>query len=165
MRALRKRHAIIFLFFLLIGLFHLLSGRRKLMNALADGTLPLRQGLSRVCSVFPFSAAEALCTLGVLALAAWLVWTVVSVVRRRPRLLTLWKRISLLLAVTLVLYFLLCVLLGASYRADSFQDKSGLHAQPQTLETLSAVTELFVDERSASALRVPRNADGTYAVP
>ena len=31
----------------------------KLMNALAAGTLPLRQALSRACAVFPFSAAEA----------------------------------------------------------------------------------------------------------
>ncbi len=165
MRALRKRHAIIFLFLVLIALFHLLSGRRKLMNALADGTLPLRQGLSRVCAVFPFSVAEALCTLGVLALAVWLVWTVVSVVRRRPRLLTLWKRFSLLLTAALILYLLLCVLLGASYRADSFQDKSGLHSRPQTVETLRAATVLFVDKLSAAALRVPRNPDGTYAVP
>ncbi len=165
MRKLRKRHVIIFFAAALILLFHLLSGQKKLMNALASGTLPLRQGLSRLCSVFPFSAAEALCTLGVLLLAAWLVWTVVSVARRGPRLLTLWKRLSLLLTVALILYLLLCLLLGASYRADSFQDRSGLRGTPQSVETLGEVTEFFARRLAEAALTVPRNADGTFAVP
>ena len=165
MRSLRKRHITIFLTAALILLFHLLSGQRKLMNALAAGTLPLRQALSRACAVFPFSAAEALCTLGVLALLAWLVWTVVSVVKRRPRLLTLWKRLSLLLAAALILYLLLCLLLGASYRADSFQDRSGLRASPQSVETLSEVTALFVEKLSEKADAVPRDGDGVFALP
>ena len=164
MRSLRKRHILILLSAALIALFHLLSGQKGLMNALASGTLPLRQGLSRVCAVFPFSAAEALCTLGVLALAAWLVWTILSTVRQRPRLLTFWKRLSLLLAVALILYLLLCILLGASYRGDSFQDRSGLRAAPQSVETLSAVTEFFVEQLSLSSGKVSRNADGTFAV-
>ena len=150
---------------MLIALFHLLSGQKKLMNALAAGTLPLRQTLSRACAVFPFSVAEALCTLGVLALIAWLVWTVVTVLRPGARLRLLWRRISLLLAVALILYLLLCILLGASYRADSFQDRSGLRARPQSVETLSAVTAFFVKKVSESAGTVPRNDDGVFAVP
>ena len=165
MRSLRKRHILILLSAALIALFHLLSGHKRLMDALAVGTLPLRQGLSRACAVFPFSVAEALCTLGVLALAAWLVWTVVSVARRGPRLRTLLRRVSLLLTVALVLYLLLCILLGASYRGSSFQDRSGLRAAPQSVETLSEVTGYFVEKLSAAADGVPRNADGTFAVP
>ena len=164
MRVLRKRYGIMLAAAALIALFHLLSGRKKLMTALAEGTLPLRQALSRLCAVFPFSVAELLCTLGVLALAAWLVWTAVSVARRRPRLLTLWKRLSLLLTAALVLYLLLCLLLGASYRGDSFQDRSGLRALPQRVETLSDVTELFTERLAAASAGVPRNADGTFAV-
>ncbi len=165
MKALRKRYILISASAVLILLFHLLSGHRKLMNALAEGTLPLRQALGRICSVFPFSVAELLCTLGVLALIAWLVWTVVSVLRCRPRLLTFWKRLSLLLAVALILYLLLCILLGASYRGDSFQDRSGLRGVPQSVETLREVTEFFTERLAASASTVPRSADGTFAVP
>ena len=165
MRALRKRHVKIFFTAALIFLFHLLSGRKKLMNALAEGTLPLRQALSRACAVFPFSVAELLCTLGVLAVLAWVIWTVVSVWRCKPRLKTLWKRVSLLLLTALVLYLLLCLLLGASYRGDSFQDRSGLRARPQSVETLRAVTELFAEKLGETASTVPRNADGTFAVP
>ena len=164
MRSLRKRHGLILASGALILLFHLLSGRKKLMDALASGTLPLRQGLSRLCALFPFSVAEILCTLGVLAVLAWLVWTVVSVVKVRPRLLTFWKRLSLLLAVVLLLYLLLCVLLGASYRGSSFQDRSGLRATPQSVDTLREVTALFAERLAAASGEVPRNADGVFAV-
>jgi len=164
MRVLRKSYGLILVPAVLIALFHLLSGRKKLMTAIADATLPLRQALSRVCAIFPFSAAELLCTLGVLALIAWLVWTVVSVAKRGPRLRTLWKRLRLLLAVALILYLLLCLLLGASYRGDSFQDRSGLRALPQSVETLREVTELFVDRLTEASARVSRNSDGTFAV-
>ena len=165
MRALRKRHIKIFFAAALILLFHLLSGQKKLMNALAEGTLPLRQFLCRICAVFPFSVAEVLCTLGVLAVLAWVIWTVVSVLRAKAKLLTLWKRLSLLLAVVLLLYLLLCILLGASYRGDSFQDRSGLRAQPQSVETLGEVTAFFASQLAAAAPTVPRAADGTFALP
>ncbi len=164
MRSLRKRHVLIFASAALIALFHLLSGRKRMMTALADGTLPLRQGLSRACAVFPFSVAEALCTLGVLAVAAWLVWTIVSVIRQKPRLRTLWRRVSLLLAVALVLYLLLCILLGASYRGDSFQDRSGLRATPQSVETLRDTTAFFVEKLKVVSAAVPRDPEGRFAV-
>ena len=164
MRSLRKRHGLILASGALVLLFHLLSGRKKLMDALASGTLPLRQGLSRFCALFPFSVAEILCTLGVLAVLAWLVWTVVSVVKVRPRLLTFWKRLSLLLAVVLLLYLWLCLLLGASYRGSSFQDRSGLRATPQSVDTLREVTALFAERLTAASGEVPRNADGVFAV-
>ena len=149
----------------LIALFHLLAGKREIMNALAFGTLPLRQALGKLCAHFPVSVAELLCTLGVLAVLAWLVWTVVSVCRLKPRLLTFWRRLSLLLAVALTLYLLLCILLGASYRADSFQDRSGLRAQPASVEALYEVTALFTEKLIESADTVPRGPDGQFSVP
>ena len=148
----------------LIALFHLLSRNRKLMNALAFGTLPLRQALGRLCAYSTISVAEILCTLGVLAVLAWLIWTVVSVSRRKPRLRTLWRRLSLLLSVAMTLYLLLCILLGASYRADGFQERSGLRAKPATVEALYDVTALFTEKLTALADSVPRASDGQFAV-
>jgi len=149
----------------LVLLFHLFSRNAGVMNALAEGSLPLRQTLGRACAVFPFSAAEALCTLGVLAVLSWLAWTVVSVIRRRPRWETLLRRLSLLVTVALVLYLLLCVLLGASYRARSFQDRSGLRARPESPETLAEVTALFARRLRDTADTVGRSEDGTFAEP
>ncbi len=135
------------------------------MTALAGGTLPLRQGLARVCSVFPFSVAELLCTLAVLAVPAWLVWTAASVARRKPRLPVFLRRLCLLLTVVLILYLLLCLLLGASYRGESFQDRSGLQTRPETAETLAAVTALFARRLGETADTVERNENGEFSVP
>ncbi len=165
MKSLRGRHCRMLGTAVLILLFHLLAGNKRVMNGLAAATLPLRQALSRACALFPFSAAEVLCTLGVLAVPAWLVWTAASVLHSRRRWDTLWRRLSLLLAVVLILYLLLCLLLGASYRADGFQEKSGLTARPESVETLSAAAALFADRLRETALTVPRDGNGEYAVP
>ena len=165
MKALRRRHICIVSAAVLIGLFHLLAGNRRIMNALAAGTLPLRQALARVCALLPFSIAELLCTLGVLAAAAWLVWTAVSLLRAEKKLAALWRRFSLLLCAALILYLLLCLLLGASYRADGFREKSGLEPRPESPETLAAVTALFARRLAETADSVPRLESGEFAVP
>ena len=92
MATLKKRHIYILLLALLVAAFHLLAGQRQLMNAIAGATLKLRQTIARLCAPAPFSVAEALCTLGVAALLAWLVWLLISLLRSRGRrLLILWR--------------------------------------------------------------------------
>jgi hypothetical protein len=164
-KILKKNFVLLLIPAVLILLFHLFSGNKAVMTALAGGTLPLRQGLARVCSVFPFSVAELLCTLAVLAVPAWLVWTAASVARRKPRLPVFLRRLCLLLTVVLILYLLLCLLLGASYRGESFQDRSGLQTRPETAETLAAVTALFARRLGETADTVERNENGEFSVP
>ena len=165
MKISKKNFVFLLVFALLTLLFHLLSGVRPLMNAIAYGTLPLRQGLSRFCALFPFSVAEVLGTLGILAVIAWLVWTVVSVCCRKPRWKVLVNRFSLLLTVAAGLYFLLCILLGASLRADGFQVRSGLETKPEPAEALKGACALFAARLWETADTVPRGDDGTFAVP
>ena len=135
------------------------------MNAVVNVTLPVRQAAARACSHFSFSAAETVCTLGVLLLLAWLVWTVVSVCGKKQRLLIFWKRLSLLLAAVLPVYLLLCIMLGATLQADGFQERSGLTAQPETVDALYAVTARFTEKLRETADTVPRGADGQFCVP
>jgi len=150
---------------LLVLLFHLLSGNRAVMNALAGATLPVRQLFARICAFFPFSVAELECTLGVLFLPGWALWTCLSVSREKPRLTALLRCFGFLLGVLLTLLLLFDLFLGASYRADSFQDRSGLRATPETVEALTAATELFASRLCETADTVPRDAGGAFAVP
>ena len=164
MGSLKKRHIYLIIMLALIGSFHALAGARAVMNAVTRGTLPLRQLLSRLCAVFPFSAAEALCCLGILAVLAWLIWTVVTLCKKREkRLRWLWRRVSLMLAVLLTLYLLLCLLLGASYRAEGFREKSGIWGRPTELESLYKTTLRFAEGLAATADTVPRNEAGEFA--
>lgn len=162
MKISKKNFIPLVIFALLTLLFHLLADVKPLMNALAYGTLPLRQGLGRFCALFPFSVAEFLGTLGVLAVLAWLVWTVVSICRRKPWWKVLLKRLSLLLTVAAGLYFLLCIMLGASLRADGFRERSGLKTQPEPTQALKDACALFAARLWETADTVPRGEIGTF---
>ncbi len=164
MVSLKKRHIYLIIMLVLIGVFHALAGVRPVMNAVAGGTLVLRQGLGKAAALFPFSLAEALCCLGILILLAWLVWTVASVCRAGSRrLFLLWRRVSLLLAVLLTLYLLLCLFLGASYRADGFREKSGLWGRPTDIDSLYETTARFAEGLRETEDRVPRDEEGRFA--
>ena len=121
---LKKRYIYLISMLVLIGLFHALAGVRTVMDAVASAALEVKQRLGLLCAPFPFSMAELLCSLGVLLVLAWLVWTLVTVCRGKGRRWSLfWRRLSLLLAVLLTLYLLLCLLLGAygpGYTASDF---------------------------------------------
>ncbi len=161
---LKKRYIYIIAMLVLIGVFHAMAGVRPVMNALAGGTLVLRQGLGKAAALFPFSAAEALCCLGILILLAWLAWTIVSVCRAGSgRLFLLWRRVSLLLAVLLTLYLLLCLFLGASYRAEGFREKSGLWGRPTDIDSLYDATARFAEGLRETAELVPRDGEGRFA--
>lgn len=164
MAGMKKRYIYLILMLVLIGVFHALAGVRPAMNAVADSTLVLRQALGKAAAVFPFSLAEALCCLGILVLIAWLVWTVVSVCRSRSgKPACLWRRVSLLLAVLLTLYLLLCLFLGASYRAEGFREKSGLWGRPTDIDTLYDTTARFAEGLRETADLVPRDEEGRFA--
>ena len=162
--SLKKRYIYLICMLVLIGLFHAFAGVGSLMTAVNALTLPLRQAMGRFWSFLPFSAAEALCCIGILLLLAWLVWTSVTVCRKKgERLRFLWRRVSLLLAVLLTLYLLLCLFLGASYRAEGFREKSGIWGRPTDVESLYNTTARFAAGLSAAADDVPRNEAGEYA--
>ncbi len=164
MASLKKRYVYLIAMLVLIGIFHACAGVRPMMNAIAGGTLVLRQGLGRAAAVFPFSLAEALCCLGILILIAWLAWTIASVCRGRSgRLRVLWRRVSLLLAVLLTLYLLLCLFLGASYRAEGFREKSGLWGRPTDIDSLYDATARFAEGLRETAELVPRDGEGRFA--
>ena len=164
MKKLRFRHIWLILMIFLTIIYYIFAENRRIMNAVVNVTLPVRQSIARACSHFSFSIAETVCTIGVLLVLAWLVWTVVSVCRKKPRLLIFWKRLSLLLAAVMTVSLFLCIMLGATFKADSFQDRSGLRAEPETVDALYAVTERFTEKLCKTADSVPRDADGQFCV-
>lgn len=148
----------------LTGAFHLLTGVKPLMQAIASFTLKIRKALAAVCSCVRFSVAELLVCMALAALIAYTVWSIVSIVRAKKHLRTAGKRLYVLCAAGASVYFLLCLFLGASYYADSFQDKSGIRAEPSSVARLYEVTELFADRLKETYAAVPRDEDGLFCV-
>ena len=147
--------------------FFLLRGQKGLMNAVADHfTGPLRRGLGKVCYLVPFSVMEAVEVLAVLFGAGYVIWNVRAVVRakdgRRDRAYGAALGAACIL---LSVWAGFCLLWGVNYWTDSFQDKSGIYAQPVALEDLREVTAFFADRVSEMAGDVRRDGHGLFAVP
>ncbi len=144
----------------------LCRGNRVWMNALAEHvTIPLRRGLGELCYRVDFSVMEAIYVLAALLALAYVIWSAAAVVRARGRRGS--RAYSALLGAAcaaVTVYTLFFFLWGLSFWTDSFQDKSGVYAQPVAPEDLTAVTAYFAQQTALSASAVPRDENGVFAV-
>lgn len=149
-----------------LGLYLALRHDRGLMNGFADRiTTPLKGALGRLCALTSLSVMELLYVLAGAAALAYVVGSVIAAVKARGRR---GRRAygALLLAadVSLTVYALFCLMWGVNYWTDSFQDRSGITAQPVAAEDLEAVTAYFAQQLADTADSVPRDENGVYAV-
>lgn len=166
-RQYRKQHIWLLGALVSLGAFRLLRGQRGLMNALERWIIaPLRRLLGWVCYQAPFSVMELLGVLLVLAAAGYLLWSIAAVVRgagqRRRRA---YQAVLGAVCGGLTLWSACCWMWGISHWTDSFQDRSGIRAQPVALKDLRAVTAYFAARVGETAGQVKRDEKGLFAVP
>ena len=150
-----------------LGLYLALRHDRGLMNGFADRiTTPLKEALGRLCALTSLSVMELLYVLAGAAALAYVVGSVIAVVKARGRRgQRAYGAVLLAADVCLTVYALFCLMWGVNYWTDSFQDHSGITAQPVAAEDLEAVTAYFAQQLAAAADSVPRDENGVYAVP
>ena len=150
-----------------LGLYLALRHDRELMNGFADHiTTPLKGALGRLCALTSLSVMELLYVLAGAAALAYVVGSVIAVVKARGRRgQRAYGAVLLAADVCLTVYVLFCLLWGVNYWTDSFQDRSGITAQPVAAEDLEAVTAYFAQQLAAAEDSVPRDENGVYAVP
>ncbi len=150
-----------------LGLYLALRHSRRLMNAFAAYvTSPLKAVLGRLCALTSLSVMEVLYVLAAAGAAAYLVWSIFAVVkakgsRRRRAGAALLGAADILLTI----YALFCLMWGVNYWTDSFQEQSGITAQPVAAEDLKAVTAYFARQLADTENTVPRDENGVYDVP
>lgn len=151
----------------LLAAFGLVRGDRALMNALASQvTVPLRRAIGRLCYRVDFSVAEVLCILLALLVPAYLLWSVIDVVRARGhRRRQAYGAVLGAACLGLTVYVGFCALWGVDSYADGFQEKSGITAQPVSVEDLRDVTLYFAAQAAQAAGNVERDEAGLFAVP
>ena len=167
LRQYRKRHIYLAAALGLLGVYFLCRGNRQWMNALNDHvTAPLRGFLGRLCYLTDVSVMEVLCVLGVLAALVYVLACLYGIVKARGRR---WRRAygAVLGAVCILvtLYDGFCLMWGVNFWIDSFQDRSGIYAQPVAREDLEAVAAYFARQASLWSARVERDENGVFAVP
>ena len=150
-----------------LGLYLALRHDRGLMNGFADRiTTPLKGALGRLCALTSLSVMELLYVLAGAAALVYVVGSVIAVVKARGRRgQRAYGALLLAADVCLTVYALFCLMWGVNYWTDSFQDRSGITAQPVAVEDLEAVTAYFAQQLADTADSVPRDENGVYAVP
>ena len=162
-----KRHLWLAVNLLVIALYFLLRGNRELMNWFTrQVTQPVKEVIASVCYLVPFSVAE---WLYVLFILLCLGWTVRAILRLRSapkggRLRELWGGALGLLCLITGAYAAFCLVWGVNYYTDSFQDLSGIRAEAVSTEELYRVTAMMAEELNRTALLVPRDEEGLFAV-
>ena len=158
----RKLHIWLAVDIAVLGLYLALRQNRQLMNSFADHvTTPLKAALGRLCALTSLSVMEVLYILAAVVAVAYTVWSVIAVVKARGHR---GRRVySALLGAAdgiLTVYVLFCLMWGVNYWTDSFQDRSGITAQPVAAEDLKNVTAYFAERLSETADTVPRDENG-----
>ena len=150
-----------------LGLYLALRHDRGLMNGFADRiTTPLKGALGRLCALTSLSVMELLYVLAGAAALVYVVGSVIAVVKASGRRgQRAYGALLLAADVCLTVYALFCLMWGVNYWTDSFQDRSGITAQPVAAEDLEAVTAYFAQQLADTADSVPRDENGLYAVP
>ncbi len=170
MRAWSRRHRALHIWLLadlaLLAAFWLARSSRAVMTVLADGASAFRAAVGRLCFLTDVSVMEVLCAALVLAAAGYAVWSAAAVVRARGhRGSRAYAAAMGAVCAGLTIYVGFCYLWGVHYYTDSFQDRSGIYAQPVAAEDLAAVTAYFADRLAETAPLVERDGEGRFAVP
>ena len=167
-KAHRKLHIWLAVNLAALGVYLPLRHCRGLMNALAASvTGPMKASLGQLCARTQVSIMECFCILAAVGTLCYTVWSIAAVITA-PRPRRRGRAYSAVLGAAdtlLTVYLLFCLMWGVNYWTDSFQDRSGLAAQPVELSDLQVVTAYFARQLTDSADTVPRDAAGCFAVP
>ena len=165
----QKLHIWLLADLVLLAAFWIAREHRDWMNALERFvSAPIRRSLGSLCYRVSFSVMEVLYVLAAVLVLAYVVWSIAAVVRRKTASDRLHRAYSALVGavcVGLTIYVGFCGLWGVHYYTPSFQDRSGIYAQPVAEEDLLAVTRYFADRLAETADGVERDEQGRFAVP
>ena len=164
----KKLHLWLLADLVLLVLFALLRGSRAAMNGFVSNfSTPIRRFIGKLCYRVDFSVAELLCVLLVLAVIAYVIWSVAAVARaeKEKRGRRAYTAVLGAACGALTLGAVFCWFWGADYYTDSFQEQSGICAQPVAAEDLLRVTLYFAQQTALTAGSVDRDENGVFAVP
>ncbi len=145
-------------------LLHLLTRDNHALMVWASERLvrPVHRALAVLNDHLPFSVAELLIGLAVIAVLVYIIYTIIKLIRCGGRLKRLYAAVINLLAAGLAVYAGFCMLWGVYYYGDDFMTRSGLKNDNISVEQLETVTEYFAALVNECSSQVPRDADGNY---
>ena len=147
---------------LLSLLFLVLRGNRALMDRWVFGVLaPLEQLWGRFWSILPISMMEVSIAAILVGTVVWILRSLVLLVRSR-QLPPFLRRLAALAALYLWLLAGLNWLWNTTYYASTFSQRSGLQAQPYSVEELALLTNYFAQNAAHLSTQVERDEQGHF---
>ncbi len=148
----------------LIIILHLLTRHNKqLMKKIAAGFVqPYHQFMAKLCAKTEYSVAEIIILLAAVGVIAYLIYSIICLVKNKERLKRLYKLIVPLISFGLLVYAAFCMFWGVYYYADDFITQSGLKAEKISVSQLEAVTEYFAEIANEYSGKVNRDQNGLY---
>lgn len=146
---------------LLIAAFEVLKDHPQVLSAWVTCCMaPVERALGRFWGLFSFSVGEVLTALFLGGSLFWLLRA--AALARRQGARRLLRRVLALAAAWLWLWAGFCWMWNAAYYAPDFQQRSGLTAQPYSVEELAAVTAKYARRAAELSAQVPRTEDGAF---
>lgn len=150
--------------FAALCLFWGLRGNTPLVEWwLQNISMPYKRAASGLVDGLPFSFAEFICTLGVLAMLGILGNALWHLAKRRP--LFALVRLLWLTAAALWVYVGVCAFWGTQYYGESYQQKTSIYARPMDRMELVITACYFRDKVNETAPLVTRDEEGLFDVP
>lgn len=157
------RHCLFLLGALVIAAYFILRGNTALMQSVSDRVVrPFHRFVGRLFDRFPFSAAEALIAVAVVAGLVYIIFSVICFIKRPDRGAQFYRFVLTVLAAFSLIYGGFCMLWGVYYYASDFEQQSGIYGAPVSAEQLTAVTRYFTDLVNGYSVQVCRNEAGEF---
>jgi len=161
----KKRLIYLAVLLLMILLFYIFRDNRAVMNFMTDHVAyPIRSSLATLFSFTGWSVAEWVVICAMICAVLFIVFLVVSLIRRRRQVLfVLFRYLTFGAAVVLTVIMLMDLTWNVNYYADGFQQKSGVMARDVSVSELYDTTKLFAERLADSSIKVARDKNGLYA--
>ena len=168
MRGFFKRHLGLHLWMLGLGAVFLFYkwaiSSAAAANAVTAVTQRIKDGYAALWYLVPFSVVEWFYVAFILGGILWVAVLAVKLARKREgRRTVAYRGLAGLVCLGLSIWGFYCLFWGVNYYADGFQEKSGIYAQPVTVEDLDRAATYFAQKLAETAPLVQRDEEGLYA--
>ncbi len=157
------RHLILVVAVVLLVSYYALRNLRPVADfATTNIAQPWSRFAGSIFGVFPFSVAECLSVFVILGVLAYIIVSIIRIIRYPERLRRMYAMLITLLAGVATFYMLICWLWGIGYYSYTFAEQSGIEAKSVSAEELKLVTIYFAEEANKAAERVERDVNDIY---
>ena len=157
------RHVFLIVAVVLLCSFYILREVRVVADFVTTYiTHPWHRIAGTVFGVVPFSIAEWLCVLAIAGVLAYVIVTVIKVIRKPEKLRRAYAAFISILAGALMAYSLLCWLWGIGFYSNTIAELSGIKDEAVSVAELKEATIYFAEKANAAAEVVNRDEGGIY---